>query len=197
MNSRNRKKISNRGHDARGSLCAGLSLLGIMFLALTWGDGLAQVEQNRFATEIAAVVAASNIYNPASIAEDCEYMGAVLRDGDQYVYTAGAGRRRRDKVTVKIEILAGFELVALWHTHGAAASGRKYFSQVDTNLAEKLQVPFYLADFTGQLKVFEPGTRTLSVLHAKRLGLTAVRGHAKGRKVMDDTGDVIRIKVKG
>jgi hypothetical protein len=197
MNNRIRKQISSRCNYARGSLCAGLSVLTIAVLTLTWSDGLAQAEENRFGTEIAAVIAASNLYNPTSIAEDREYMGAVLRDGEQYLYTAGAGRQRRDKVTVKIEILTGFELVALWHTHGAAASGRKYFSQVDTDLAEKLQIPFYLADFTGQLKVFEPGTRTLSVLHAKRLGLTAAGGHAKGQKVMDDTGDVIRIKVKG
>jgi len=183
MNSRNRKKISNRGNDARGSrLCVALSVLTIAFLVLPWSYGLAQTEENRYATEIAAVIAASNLYNPTSIVEDREYMGAVLRDGDRYLYTVSAGQQRRDKITVKIEIRPGCELIALWHTHGAPASERKYFSKVDTRLAEKLQIPFYLADFTGLLKIFEPGMP---------------RGLGKGRKVLDNSGDVIRIKVKG
>ncbi len=197
MNSRKRKQITSQGNYARGRFCAGLSALTIAFLVLTWSDGLAQAEENRFVTEIAAVIAAANLYNPTSIAEDREYMGAVFRDGDQYLYTAGTGRRGTNKITVKIQIPAGFELVALWHTHGAPASQRKYFSQVDTDLAKKLQIPFYLADFTGQLKIFEPGMRNLSALHARRLGLPADGGLAKGRKVQDNSGDAIRIKVKG
>jgi hypothetical protein len=183
MNSQNRKQIPSRDNDTRvGKLRVEISVLTIALLTIALIDGLSHADENRFATEIAAVIAASNLYNPTSIVEDREYMGAVLRDGDGYLYTVSAGQQRRDKITVKIEILPGFELIALWHTHGAPASERKYFSKVDTRLAEKLQIPFYLADFTGLLKIFEPGMP---------------RGRGKGRKVLDNSGDVIRIKVKG
>ena len=146
-----------------------------------------------YSSELEAVVAAAGLYSAVSIREDREFMGAVLRDGDRYAFTVGAGAPGRDKITVKIRIPHGVDVVAFWHTHGARTRSNQYFSEVDTQLVKQWQKPFYLADYTGILKVMVPGGRTLSALRARRLGLPARAGFAAGQVVNDSNGDPIRI----
>jgi hypothetical protein len=146
-----------------------------------------------FTSELEAVIAATEHYNPVSVRQDREFMGAVLRTGDRYSYTVGAGEPGRDKVTVTIRISDGADLVAFWHTHGARAESNRYFSDVDTQLVKRWQKPFYLADYTGYLKVMVPGGRTLSARRARRLGLPARTGYAVGQLVNDAHGDPVRI----
>ena len=153
-------------------------------------------EQEWFATELAAVAAAASRYNPVSIREDREFMGAILYDGECYGYTVGAGERGRDQITVRITVDDDVDVIAFWHTHGAKYAGNRYFSDVDTRLVEKWQRPLYLADYTGALKVIAPGERTFSSLRARRLGLPARVGYAAGRTVTDASGKRARISTR-
>jgi len=137
---------------------------------------------------VAAVVAALNAHNPASIREDREYLGAVLRQGDGYTWVAAAGIAGRDRISVRLSVPAGAQVVAFWHTHGAAADRHRYFSDTDTELVRHWQVPFYLGDHTGKLKVFAPGDRKLSLMRARKLGLPRRRGFARGAVVNDRCG---------
>ena len=123
-------------------------------------------------------------------------MGAVLRAGGRYSYTVGAGEPGRDKITVTIRVPDGNDVVAFWHTHGARAQSNRYFSDVDTRLVRRLKKPFYLADYTGSLKVMVPGGRTLSRLRARRLGLPARTGYAVGQVVNDASGNPVRIPTR-
>jgi hypothetical protein len=149
-----------------------------------------------FATELDAVVAAASRYNPVSIQEDREYLGAIIRQRDCYFYTVGAGQRRRDRITVRISVEVGMDVVAFWHTHGARYPGNRFFSDVDTRLVEQLQKPLYLADFTGALKVMRPGGRRLSSLRARAMGLPARAGYAEGRVVKDSSGNPARVMTR-
>lgn len=146
-----------------------------------------------FDSELAAVVAAATRYNPISIEEDREYMGAVLRQGDRYLYTVAPGQSGRDRITVRIPIPDGYQVIAFWHTHGDRAHGRTFFSDVDTRLVRDSDKPFYLADFTGVLKVFSPGDRTMSKLRARHLGLPGKAGFARGQPVRDAAGSLITV----
>jgi len=146
-----------------------------------------------FNSELDAVTAASERFNPISIAEDREYMGAILQNKQYYFYTAGQGETGHDQVTVRVKIPAGSSIVAFWHTHGAAEDSRKYFSEIDTELALSWNKPFYLADYTGELKVFSPGDKMISLRKAKRLGLPAKKGFSKGRVVLDQKGRFIQV----
>ena len=143
--------------------------------------------QAQFATELEAVMHASNLYNPASVRDDREYMGAVFSQtrGDKvvYGYTVGAGHAGHDSVSVKIRIPLGCKVVAFWHTHGAGHFTRQYFSPTDTQLAEQWQVPFYMAAADGKLRVFRPGEQTLSYRQARLLGLGPVRGSSAGELI--------------
>jgi hypothetical protein len=146
-----------------------------------------------FDSELAAVVAAATRYNPISIEEDREYMGAVLRQGDRYLYTVAPGQSGRDRITVRVPIPDGYQVIAFWHTHGDRAHGRTFFSDVDTRLVRDSDKPFYLADFTGVLKVFSPSDRTMSRLRARHLGLPGKAGFARGELVRDVSGSLIRV----
>ncbi|MFQ5634780.1 MAG: DUF4329 domain-containing protein [Gammaproteobacteria bacterium] len=149
-----------------------------------------------FGTELDAVIAAARTYNPQSVREDREFMGAILRAGDCYTFTVGAGRPGRDLVTVRITVPADAEVVAFWHTHGARRDSNQYFSDIDTALVEAWQKPFYLADHTGSLKVMAPGAPTLSSGRAFRLGLPRRPGYARGAVITNAHGNPVRIATR-
>lgn len=146
-----------------------------------------------FRTELEAVVDATRRYNPRSIREDREFMGAIIHHDDCYTFTVGAGQPRRDRITVSISVPAGAEIIAFWHTHGARHDSNRYFSHIDTKLVETWQKPFYLADYTGVLKVMVPGAPTLSRQRARRVGLPPRGGYARGKVVSDASGKPIRV----
>ena len=104
-----------------------------------------------FDTELDAVLAASNIYNPLSIDEDREYIGAVLELDGSYFYTVGVGKKGENAIVVRARVPKSYSLVAFWHTHGAPAIERRYFSDADMHLVRSYGKPFYLADYTGRL----------------------------------------------
>ncbi len=184
----NPNRLKNRATVAR--IAAVLVLSGLQ--PCTAGQ---PADQEWFATELAAVVAAVSRYNPVSIRQDREFMGAILHDGECYAYTVVAGERRRDQITVKITVDETVDVVAFWHTHGAKYAGNRYFSDVDTRLVDQWQKPLYLADYTGALRIISPGARTLSSVRARELGLPARIGYAKGRVVRDANGHRARFLI--
>ncbi len=146
-----------------------------------------------FASEKEAVIAAVNKYNPVSIVEDREFIGAIYRSDEGFQYSVTVGKQRADQVSMRLAKSDLDHVVAFWHTHGNSQSKNRYFSDTDTALVEDFSKPLYLADYTGYLKVFEPEGRILSAYAADRLGLPRVRGYALGDVVRDDSNRPIRI----
>ena len=152
-------------------------------------------DKSTFSTELEAVVAATRRFNSDSIAEDREYIGALLRHKSHghYQYTVAAGAVGHDRISAEITTPSGYEVTAFWHTHGAGNGSRHYFSAFDTALVRQWQKPFYLADSSGYLKVFSPGDRIMSSMQARRKGLGHARGSAAGKRVRHQDGELVRI----
>jgi hypothetical protein len=163
-------------------VCAGLLVIpGAM--AVTESGSL--IQGPRFHSELAAVEEAVSIYNPTSVARDIEFMGGIylqeINGQLVYGYTVGAGEAGHDQVSVSIRLPQYSRLVAFWHTHGAEHWTRRYFSEVDTRLANEWDVPFYLMNAEGELRVYRPGDRVMGSLQARRMGLSERGGVAEGR----------------
>ena len=103
-----------------------------------------------------AAIAASNRYNPDSVRKNREHVGAIVSCGNSTFYTHGKGRSGVTPVRFSIVVPKGCALQALWHTHGGRGRQREFFSASDTETAAKLGVPFYLANYKGELRVFDP-----------------------------------------
>ena len=170
------------------------SLLAL--LAIPTARSAAVLSDALFESEQAAAKAAADIYNPLSIREDREYMGTIYKSGDQYGYTVTPGSAGRDLITISVAEGDWDDVAAFWHTHGDAANHHRYFSDTDTAMVKKFGKPFYLADYTGFLKVFTTESSTLSAFVARRLGLPAVRGYAIGEFVRDQFDRPVRINTR-
>lgn len=149
-----------------------------------------------FATELEAVIAASGEVNARSIREDREFLGAVLRRGADFHYSVVPGHAGADRIRARLAVPDGFELVALWHTHGAAAPERRFFSVVDAELVRKTGRPLYLADHTGALRVLKPGAPRLTAMAARRLGLPGRPGYAEGERLRWLDGELVHIPTR-
>jgi hypothetical protein len=149
-----------------------------------------------YASELDAVIAASSASNPQSIREDREFLGAIFRHGDDFHYSVAPGHVGADRIQARLAVPAGYELVAFWHTHGAAAPARRYFSATDTALVSVTGKPLYLADFSGALRILKPGAPTLSRLAALRLGLGHGAGTAKGERLRGPEGALVHIPTR-
>ena len=149
-----------------------------------------------YASEIEAVTAAMDSYNPVSIAEDREFMGTIFREGERFGYSVSAGTRHRDRISIRVAKSDWDKVAALWHTHGAAHPNHRYFSDHDTEVVNRYKMPLYLGDYTGYLKKFSPGDRQLSRFAARRLGLPSRSGYAIGEMVRDDNERLIRIRTR-
>ena len=152
-----------------------------------------RLSSESYASVVAAVTAASNRYNPISIAEHREYMGAIIGNGSIYRYTVARGQMGADRISLRLALPYGMNVVAFWHTHGARHFSRQYFSAIDSALVRQWRKPLYLASHTGFLKVLKPGDHTLPTLKAARLGLGRGSGYAKGNKVLGAQGSPVRI----
>lgn len=149
-----------------------------------------------YASELDAVRAAADRFNPLSIKEDREYMGAIFETEGKYGYTFSASARRKDNWRLSIPSIEWDRVRAFWHTHGDASSQHRYFSAADTSSAKKFGLPFYLADYTGYLKVFRSSDKTLNPISAGRLNLPRQSGFAIGEYVRDNLSRVVRVKVR-
>ncbi|BFM08098.1 DUF4329 domain-containing protein [Halioxenophilus aromaticivorans] len=167
--------------------------IGLSFASAGQAATVAELANEVFVSETAAVTAAANRYNPQSIAQDKEYMGAVYQCEEGHRYSVGAGKVGAGNVTVTLRTPQGCKTVALWHTHGAEHRSHKYFSDIDTRLVEQVGLPFYMADYTGSLRVFEPGDRTMTYSEARRLGLGSSNQYARGSLVTDQAGETLAV----
>ncbi len=149
-----------------------------------------------FPDELSAVRAAVNSYNPISVREDREFMGLILHRDGAFDFTVVAGKRGADSISFTVDREQWQQAVALWHTHGGTSPRYRYFSDVDTRTAVHTGLPFYLADYTGFLKVFRPGDRMLSAFAARRLGLGQIAGYAVGSPVREPNGRAIRVATR-
>ncbi len=158
------------------------SLASSAFAVSRSSDPKAVLEQRVFDSELAAVVHAMNTYNPQSIREDREFIGAIykLDRSHGYLYSVAPGSPGRDQVSASIPKLKNAQFVSFWHTHGSAHRTRHFFSDVDTQLVKQWNLPFYLGCADGQLRVFRPGDKTLSFRQAQLLGLGKSMGYARG-----------------
>jgi len=141
-------------------------------------DSLLDDSGSAFDSSLSAVIAASDRYNPRSIEEDKEYMGAILYDGESFSYTVTAGKPRQADLVVRVKVPVGSKIVAWWHTHASPGTYGKRFSRNDIELVRLQNVPFYMADPYGHLRVLKPGDR-IGVM----IGLTGSRlavRYAKG-----------------
>jgi hypothetical protein len=143
------------------------------------------------------VIAAANRYNPRSVKKDREQVGAVLRDDHgHYYYTHAEGGVGKDTIRFSVPLPKCYDLVAFWHTHGSKKPERKYFSDVDTQIANKLKRPIYLGDPGGNLRVFNPGDSVFrsTVRVPRGRGARVPRGSAEGALVKDGSGQKILIR---
>jgi hypothetical protein len=149
-----------------------------------------------FASELDAVRAAADRYNPQSIQEDREYMGAIFESEGKFGYTVAAAARRKDNWRLSMPSMEWDRVRAFWHTHGGTSSKNRYFSSADTRSAKKFGLPFYLADYTGYLKVYRAGDKTLNLIAADRLNLPRQSGFAIGEYVRDKLNRPVRVSVR-
>jgi len=168
-----------------------LSLIASLTASPTVGDS-----SPVFDSEQQAVKAAADIYNPLSIRTDREYMGSIYRRQGKYGYTVSVGERGANSMAIRVPREDWDNVVALWHTHGGSAPNHRYFSDIDTEVVQRFALPFYLADYTGFLKVYRPGDRTLLPLVARRLGLPAATGYARGELVRDRYNRSVRVRTR-
>lgn len=173
------------------AVVAGASLL-VAMAAPARAEGPAPV----FGTELAAVIAATSAVNPRSVREDREYVGAILRRGDDYRYTTAPGQAGADRIRARLEVPAGWEVVALWHTHGAAGPARHVFSRFDGELVAATGKPLYLADPAGALRVLKPGAPRLPSRTARALRLPATGGFAAGETLRGPEGEPVHIPTR-
>lgn len=147
----------------------------------------ATIEDTVFVKELDAVKHAMDAYNPISIIEDREYIGAVYRlnNGQGYLYSVAPGEIGRDQVSASIPKLTNAKFVAFWHTHGAHHWNREFFSDTDTQLVKQWGLPFYLGCADGQLRVFRPNHKTLSFRQAQSEGLGRQLGFGRGELIRD------------
>lgn len=146
-----------------------------------------------FDNELEAVMAAVNIYNPDSIDRDKEFIGVILERNGFFYYTVGEGNRGEDSVELHFRIPVTYSIVAFWHTHGAPAYKRKFFSETDRRLVSQYNKPFYLADFTGNLKVLLPEKKGSQRAVAVKPAASHRKGYIKGKLVRSEDGGLLKI----
>ena len=175
--------------------CRGYIQVLLTILALQFPSHLAaNTRSSSFNDVDSAVKAAADIYNPISIREDREYMGVIYKVGTNYYFSVYAAQPGSDSFRFSLPLDSWDMVVALWHTHGARKVHHQYFSDTDTSMVNRYGKPFYLADHTGVLKVYEKGGSTMRKYAALKLGLPAKRGYARGKKVRDPMNRLVRIK---
>ena len=149
-----------------------------------------------FTDVVAAVTAAANRYNPISIREDREFMGTVYRDGNRYGYTVSSGRIGSGSSDVYLRLSEFDDIVAFWHTHGRPHPIHAYFSRQDTEVANKFDVPMYLADHNGTLKVYRPGGQMMPQFKIKNTGAMRGSALAEGELVRNRSDRPVHVRTR-
>ena len=168
--------------NVRNATIAGLVALGSLN-GCTDHVLIRNYEANRqgFGTEVDAVTEASNKYNPLSIKENAEYFGAVYKCGNTFDYTVDKVSSMQDKWTMRVKLPKNCPLTSVWHTHGDKTYNHKFFGPGDISTAINRNIPVYLADYTGELKVFKKGDKV-------------IYNGTLGERVKDRKGNFIKVR---
>ena len=130
-----------------------------------------QMAEESFPNEIAAVREMSKRFLETSVHNDVEFFGAVVQEQPgNYRATFGQGCRGVDQINFSVSLRAGTKLSAFWHTHGRRGLARNLFSGEDAATVLDYQLPFYLIDAGGLIRVLDPDDLSLSA------GTTTIRG---------------------
>ena len=150
-------------------------LLSASFAAEACRDPVrTRITGESFPDEVSAVRAMRGKFLDTSVSQDVEFFGAVLREEHgAYRATFGQGCRGVDKINFSVSLTAGAKLSAFWHTHGRGGLARNLFSAEDAATVLAHQLPFYLIDSRGLIRVLDPaGTNTgTRLIHGSRLRL--------------------------
>ena len=136
-----------------------------------------------------AVIMMSRCFLDSSVREDREYIGAVFRIEAGYTFVVQRGETGRGNAHLRVRIPRGLLVVAMWHTHGAPGPARHLFSPTDTKLVARMNLPLYLTDPTGAIRVYRPGDARVG--GEKRTGsrMQVVPGSALGTLVVSRVGE--------
>lgn len=93
-----------------------------------------------------------------SIEDDTEYVGVIWKNADGFAITAGRGCEGGDSFEFRLRPKAGYQVAALWHTHGAPGPFRKMFSPEDGHFVRHTGLPSYLLTASGAVKILHPET---------------------------------------
>ena len=114
----------------------------------------ATLDLGTFNTETQAVEAMRELCLIASIEENAEHMGAIVKTaGGDYLVTHGKASPGQTQVAFAISRPAEAEIVALWHTHGAPGRRTERFSIQDLDTVRQTGLPFYLITPRGEIRV--------------------------------------------
>ncbi len=114
-----------------------------------------------FPDEVTAVREMSRRFLRTSVHQDVEFFGAVLQENHgEYRATFGKGCPGVDRINFSIGLKAGEKLSAFWHTHGRNGLDRNLFSAQDATTVLNYQIPFYLIDPAGLIRVLDPDNAT-------------------------------------
>lgn len=142
-----------------------------------FGDPLSLVD--RMVYQIASSV------NADSIKQDREYVGVIIQMSDgTLINSSGSGGSGQKEIAFTYVRPKDAKTVAIWHTHGARNKYTRYFSRADTTTANRANVPMYMMDSTGTLRVYNPGDPTVTSYYAKRKNIS--RFVALGKKIPID-----------
>ena len=154
----------------------------------------ADVPTDGYRTAEVAVFAAVNRYNPDSVEKNLEHVGGIVRCGaNSYFYTHGNGKPG-GSVHFSILFPKRCKLDSLWHTHGGNFEDRRFFSRTDTRTANTVSKPMYMADYRGDLHIFQPGDRRFGLGKRTHGSIaTLLKGSAKGTLIRNNDGVPVKI----
>ena len=149
------------------------TLLVVLVLQITWQTSAdpGVVKTRKLAditwdSHLSAAIDLAERFLTASMLEDREHVGAILRDKAGHFWaTHGIGGISQDTVTFSIPKTQSSEIVAFWHTHGRSGFARNLFSPDDVNIVRSHGVPLYLLAPNGDVKILRrdllhPGSRS-------------------------------------
>lgn len=169
----------------------------ILLASTSWGaEDSAIMSSSIYTSEVAAVKAAADSYNPRSITEDRKYMGAILLEDGNYRYTVSAGDVGADRVSLSLTQSDLANVVAFWRTEGKQKAYPSYFTATDTDTVNRRGRALYLAGSSGALKIFQPKDRTFGSLRADSLGYPVLKGYALGEDVRDVENQIVRVSTE-
>lgn len=91
-----------------------------------------------------AASAALHQIMPVSAERQVEYGGAIYEQDGEYLFTEPQSSNNTREVTIHIRLPKSAKFVALYHSHPGLEADSEEFSEMDIEVATKLNVPSYI-----------------------------------------------------